>query len=421
MRGGKYQGKPSSSPYTMLHSFPIVKTLAPVPQDWQPYTLDPDYQFITTLPSSSHRLLVAARHNSGEICSIQKLTAASTDIQKAKAYLKELKMLRHLRAHKNILCVYDMDIEAGNGSPLMDIYLYTELPRSNLASILNSKKSLSKRHIQFIMYQLFCALKYVHSTGIIHMSIRPSNILIDANVTVRLCDFSTATTYEAPFRKGDVTPPLATEAVLFYKAPEILLGGPKPSFPVDIWSAGCILAEILNGGPIFDRKDLPGQIRTIISYLGTPSDEVLNRIASVQTANNLRATRHQAALPFTDFVPGSSQDELSILRQTLIWDPKLRSAASDILESGYFAAWRNGGDEIVSHKSFRWDIDWESSQEAINRLLLIEVAEFRSMVRQGSARGSDHAVLGSRNWPPHDSLPQSFDGSEEDGDFEWAE
>ncbi|KAG8785024.1 Mitogen-activated protein kinase [Serendipita sp. 405] len=227
MRGGKYQGKPSSSPYTMLHSSPIVKTLAPVPQDWQPYTLDPDYQFITTLPSSSHRLLVAARHNSGEICSIQKLTAASTDIQKAKAYLKELKMLRHLRAHKNILCVYDMDIEAGNGSPLMDIYLYTELPRSNLASILNSKKSLSKRHIQFIMYQLFCALKYVHSTGIIHMSIRPSNILIDANVTVRLCDFSTATTYEAPFRKGDVTPPLATEAVLFYKAPEILLGGPK--------------------------------------------------------------------------------------------------------------------------------------------------------------------------------------------------
>ncbi|KAG8831575.1 Mitogen-activated protein kinase [Serendipita sp. 399] len=405
----------------MLQHPPLVKTLAPVPQDWQPYTLDPDYHFITTLPSTSDRLFVAARHSSGEICSIQKLPSVGSDIHRAKSYLKELKMLRHLRAHKNILCVYDMDSEIEDGSPLIDIYLYTELPRSNLESILSSKKSLSKRHIQFIMYQLFCALKYIHSAGIIHMSIRPSNILIDANIGVRLCDFSNARTHDSGSRKGDATPPLATDAMSYYRAPEMLLGGPKPSFPVDIWSAGCVLAEVIGGAPIFDRKDLPGQIRTIISHLGTPSDEVLSQIASVQTANNLRTTRRQAAQPFAEFIPGATHEEISIIRQALIWDPKLRGAASDILESSYFSAWRNGGDEIVSHKSFRWDIDWESSPDAINRLLLIEIAEFRSIVRQGSTHGPDHAGLGPRNWPPNDSLSQSFGGSEEDGEFEWAD
>ncbi|CAG7854977.1 Mitogen-activated protein kinase spm1 Short=MAP kinase spm1; AltName: Full=MAP kinase pmk1 [Serendipita indica DSM 11827] len=313
---------------------------------------------------------------------------------------------------------------------IADVYLYTELPRSNLASIFKSRKNLTKAHVQYLMYQLCCAVRHIHSAGIIHGAIQPSNILVDSDVSLRICDFSNAQTWNGNSLARGSNPSLCTTGgSIIYKAPELLLGVSKVSFAVDIWSIGCILAEFLNGAPLFDRNDLPGQIRTLLARLGKPSDDVLKRIASPQTVQNIQAIRKQNPPAIRELFPTANDAEMQLIHQTLLWDPMARSASTDLLDGLYFSQWRNTADEAVSHMAFRNDAYLETSQDAINQLIMSEVASFHKMVRQAGHEGSREDGSRSSATRPsnfHHGQAQAaleisyFDGSEEDGEFEWA-
>ncbi|PVF96013.1 putative mitogen-activated protein kinase MpkA [Serendipita vermifera] len=376
----------------MIQNTQASKCMAPVPEEWGHFLIDASYKFITTLSSTNSLYTVAARHSSGEVCSIKKYEGVGLDLARAKTCLREIKMLHHLRAHKNILCAYDLDLASENGR-LSDVYLYSELPRSNLASLLSHKRNISKKHTEYLIYQLLCALNHIHSAGIVHGNIRPSNLLIEPDASVRLCDFTMAHSAASGPKKqpGGVGRP-AVDAVV-YQAPEVLLGATKKLnklIAIDIWGVGCILAELINGTPIFDRRDLPGQIRTIIYHLGNPPDEILDRIASPQTAQNLRYQQKQkqppaAAPSLHQYFPTANQPELNILRKTLTWDPAQRNDIGSLFEVGYFTAWRNRQDEAVCHKAFHFGFELEMKQEILNQHLIAEVNEFRTKVRQKTA------------------------------------
>jgi len=115
-------------------------------------------------------------------------------------------------------------------------------------------------------------LKYVHSAGVVHRDLKPSNILVNENCDLKICDFGLARIQD-PQMTGYVS-------TRYYRAPEIMLTWQKYDVEVDIWSAGCIFAEMLEGKPLFPGKDHVNQFSIITELLGTPPEDVINTIAS---------------------------------------------------------------------------------------------------------------------------------------------
>lgn len=115
-------------------------------------------------------------------------------------------------------------------------------------------------------------LKYIHSAGVVHRDLKPSNILINENCDLKICDFGLAR-----IQNPEMTGYVATR---YYRAPEIMLTWRKYDAEVDIWSAACIFAEMIEGKPLFPGKDHVHQFSMITELLGTPSDDVCKTISS---------------------------------------------------------------------------------------------------------------------------------------------
>jgi p38 MAP kinase len=167
-------------------------------------------------------------------------------------------------------------------------YFVTELLGTDLHRLLTSRP-LEKQFIQYFLYQILVGppertrnsselileqrgLKYVHSAGVVHRDLKPSNILVNENCDLKICDFGLARIQD-PQMTGYVS-------TRYYRAPEIMLTWQKYDVEVDIWSAGCIFAEMLEGKPLFPGKDHVNQFSIITELLGTPPDDVIHTIAS---------------------------------------------------------------------------------------------------------------------------------------------
>jgi hypothetical protein len=134
-------------------------------------------------------------------------------------------------------------------------------------------------------------LKYVHSAGVVHRDLKPSNILVNENCDLKICDFGLARIQD-PQMTGYVS-------TRYYRAPEIMLTWQKYDTEVDIWSAGCIFAEMLEGKPLFPGKDHVNQFSIITELLGTPPDDVIETIGSENTLRFVRSLPRREKIPFS--------------------------------------------------------------------------------------------------------------------------
>ena len=135
-------------------------------------------------------------------------------------------------------------------------------------------------------------LKYVHSAGVVHRDLKPSNILVNENCDLKICDFGLARIQD-PQMTGYVS-------TRYYRAPEIMLTWQKYDTEVDIWSAGCIFAEMLEGKPLFPGKDHVNQFSIITELLGTPPDDVIETIGSENTLRFVRSLPKRDKVPFSE-------------------------------------------------------------------------------------------------------------------------
>jgi serine/threonine protein kinase len=119
-------------------------------------------------------------------------------------------------------------------------------------------RQLSPEHIQFFMYQLLCGLKYIHSVGVVHRDLKPSNILVNANCDLKITDFGLSR--QLTDRTRDLTEYVVTR---WYRAPEIMLSSCQYTKSVDVWSAGCIFAEMLQKRPLFPGDNYRHVLRLI--------------------------------------------------------------------------------------------------------------------------------------------------------------
>ncbi|KAJ2864045.1 MAPK protein hog1 [Coemansia aciculifera] len=260
----------------------------------------------------------------------------------AKRTYRELKLLKHLR-HENIISMSDVFI-----SPLEDIYFVTELLGTDLYRLRQSRP-LEKQFIQYFLYQILRGLKYVHSAGVIHRDLKPSNIVINENCDLKICDFGLARVQD-PQMTGYVS-------TRYYRAPEIMLTWQKYDVAVDIWSAGCILAEMFEGTPLFPGKDHVHQFSIITELLGTPPDDVIQTIGSENTLRFVRSLPHRKPVSFKARFPEIEPLAIDLLEKMLVFDPRKRITAAEALTHPYLETYHDEADEPEAVNKFDWSFN----------------------------------------------------------------
>ncbi|CAN0340351.1 unnamed protein product, partial [Ectocarpus fasciculatus] len=210
----------------------------------------------------------------GKRVAIKKVKDIFRDLGDAKRILRELKLLRHFRPHENVVTILDIMVHPENSLDFRDVYIVTNLMESDLQKIISSTQPLSDQHFHYFLYQLLRGLKYIHSANVLHRDLKPSNLVLNANCDLAICDFGLSRGVE---QEGGET---LTEYVQtrWYRAPELLCYSSTYDTAVDMWSVGCIFAELVGRKPFFRGKNPMHQLQMIVDVLGNPSEEGLSFI-----------------------------------------------------------------------------------------------------------------------------------------------
>lgn len=293
------------------------------------------------------------------------------DLVDARRLLREIMMLQHFR-HPNILELKRVICKPTEQGP--EIYLVTQLMDSDLNRIIRkSFKDLTDAHLQYIFYQIFRGLQYLHSGNVIHRDIKPSNILSNEDCDVVMCDFGFARDTESSI---DMTEYVITR---FYRAPEVMLSSQKYSKAVDIWSIGCTMYEMLTGKPLFQTKNYLDLIKLIINTLGKPSEIELEFIS------NAKGKEFILGLP--DAPPqkisakllamGANPQLLDLIDRCMEFNPQHRLTAEEAMRHPYFASLFEEKD-IVNFKGqidFQFDSDEGATLEDLHRMTMVVIEE----------------------------------------------
>ncbi|XWW94648.1 hypothetical protein V2A60_002593 [Cordyceps javanica] len=352
----------------------------------QDFIVEDRYTVTKELGQGAYGIVCAAVDNtSNEGVAIKKITNIFSKKILAKRALREIKLLQHFRGHRNITCLYDMDIPRPNH--FNEAYLYEELMETDLAAIIRSGQPLTDSHFQSFVYQIMCGLKYIHSANVLHRDLKPGNLLVNADCELKIADFGLARGFsiDPEENAGYMTEYVATR---WYRAPEIMLSFQSYTKAIDVWSVGCILAELIGGQPFFKGRDYVDQLNQILHILGTPDEETLCRIGSPRAQEYVRNLPFMPRKPFPSLFPNANPDANNLLDAMLTFDPSRRITVEAVLEHPYLHIWHDASDEPECPVTF--DFAFEAVDEIgdMRHMILDEVSRFRQLVR--TVAGADN-------------------------------
>ncbi|CCE28226.1 Subtilisin-like proteinase Spm1 [Claviceps purpurea] len=349
----------------------------------QEFVVDERYTVTKELGQGAYGIVCAAVNNqTKESVAVKKVTNVFSKKILAKRALREIKLLQHFRGHRNITCLYDMDIPRPD--VFNETYLYEELMECDLAAIIRSGQPLTDAHFQSFIYQILSGLKYIHSANVLHRDLKPGNLLVNADCELKICDFGLARGFSADPEQnaGYMTEYVATR---WYRAPEIMLSFQSYTKAIDVWSVGCILAELLGSRPFFKGRDYVDQLNQILHVLGTPNEETLSRIGSPRAQEYVRNLPVMPKKNFATLFPQANPHALDLLDKMLAFDPSSRISVEQALEHPYLQVWHDPADEPNCPTIFNFDFEVLDDVGEMRKVILDEVIRFRQMVRTASS------------------------------------
>uniref|UniRef100_A0AAY4BVB1 mitogen-activated protein kinase n=1 Tax=Denticeps clupeoides TaxID=299321 RepID=A0AAY4BVB1_9TELE len=320
----------SPPPRPAFYGQEINKTLWEVPYR---------YQGLSAVGSGAYGSVCSAYDKkTGLKVALKKLSRPFQSMIHSKRTYRELRLLKHMK-HENVISLLDVFTPATSLEEFNDVYLVTHLMGADLNNIVKCQK-LTDDHVQFLIYQILRGLKYIHSADIIHRDLKPSNLAVNEDCELKILDFGLARHTD-----DEMTGYVATR---WYRAPEIMLNWMHYNMTVDIWSVGCIMAELLTGKTLFPGTDHINQLQQIMRLTGTPPASLISRMPSHEVSPPCfypapRATpppELDASPPFRS--PVGSVD---LLEKMLVLDTDKRITAPDALAHPYFSQYHDPDDE----------------------------------------------------------------------------
>lgn len=340
---------------------------------------------------------------------IKKIENAFEHLTFAKRTLRELRFLRFLR-HENLIDV-KLVFLPGTREKYEDIYFVSELMDTDLASILKSPQALSDDHCQFFLYQILRGLKYIHSADVVHRDLKPRNLLVNSNCDLKICDYGLARVSYTGDTAVALCPMTEYVCTRWYRAPEVLCSWTNYGKPMDLWSVGCIFAEMLRRKPMFPGKNTQHQLQLIVGCLGAPGKDVLRRIPNDKCRKFIEALKPTADRPIAAAVTQASKEAYGLLDMTLRFNPFQRLTTEEALEHPYLAQLHCPEDEPTRPPLDPSDFEFERRKvdmEALREEIYIEVLRYypqkRDQYYESQIRsGKPYAITNYRMLEPGES------------------
>jgi len=409
------------------------------------WNMPPHYQVIKAIGKGSYGSVSECRDTrKDKLVAAKQMKGLFDDLMDCKRILRELAILTKLNSDQ-VVKVEDIVIP-GPQDRFNEIYIVLEICDSDMKKLVKSDVLLSPLHINTLLYNLLVGLKYIHSAGVYHRDLKPANCLVNRDCSVKICDFGLARALGGSKHGADVqdfpqpsgsetrgenqvlvVPSTLTEKRImtqhvvtrWYRAPELILLQQGYTEAVDMWSVGCIFAELLqmqegtsirflDRGPLFpgsscfplspDRRHSAqksraknDQLETIFNIIGTPKDEEVKAIGLTQEACKYLSgfTKTQGEGLAAHF-PDVGSDALELLACMLRFLPSERCRVEQALEHRIF-----GDSEANGRKTIR-DVNVERKAAApielgfndaveipakeLRRLFLAEMEKFEQII-----------------------------------------
>uniref|UniRef100_A0A8D3A0X6 Stress-activated protein kinase JNK n=1 Tax=Scophthalmus maximus TaxID=52904 RepID=A0A8D3A0X6_SCOMX len=318
---------------------------------------------------------------------IKKLSRPFQNQTHAKRAYRELVLMKCVN-HKNIISLLNVFTPQKSLEDFQDVYLAMELMDANLCQVIQME--LDHERMSYLLYQMLCGIKHLHSAGIIHRDLKPSNIVVKSDCTLKILDFGLARTAGTSFM---MTPYVVTR---YYRAPEVILGMGYKENDIDQWNK-------------------------VIEQLGTPALEFMKKLQP--TVRNYVENRPKyAGLTFPKLFPDclfpadSEHNKLKasqardLLSKMLIIDPAKRISVDEALQHPYINVWYDPA-EVEAPPPQIYDKQLDEREHSIDEwkeLIYKEVMNFEERTKNGVVKGqpspSGAAVNSSESLPPSSSI-----------------
>ncbi|VDM26670.1 unnamed protein product, partial [Toxocara canis] len=281
---------------------------------------------------------------SKETIALKKIFDAFRNQTDAQRTFREIMFLQEFGRHPNIIKLFNI-LKAENDR---DIYLVFEFMEADLHNVIKKMTILKDIHKQYIMCQLFRAVRFLHSGNVLHRDLKPSNVLLDADCRVKLADFGLARSLSQleDYPEGTNMPELTEYvATRWYRSPEILLAAKRYTKGVDMWSLGCILGEMLLGRALFPGTSTINQIERIMNTIAKPSKADIESIGSHYAASVLEKMPQRPRRPLETFIANSNPHAIDLVNRLLIFAPHKRLNVDQCLVHPYVFQFHSPIDE----------------------------------------------------------------------------
>ncbi|KAJ2919284.1 hypothetical protein MD484_g1074, partial [Candolleomyces efflorescens] len=246
--------------------------------------------------------------------------------------IREISLMKELK-HVNIVRLHDV---IHTETKLVLIFEYCEQDLKKYMDQNGDRGALPPETVRSFMFQLLKGTAFCHENQVLHRDLKPQNLLINRKGELKLGDFGLARAFGVPVNT------FSNEVVtLWYRAPDVLLGSRTYSTSIDVWSCGCIFAEMISGVPLFRGRDNQDQLLHIMRIIGTPSPAQFAKICketSIQPEIQPKQFPNYPRMPFHQVLPKASPQALDLLDKLLKFDPAERISAADALAHPYFSS-----------------------------------------------------------------------------------
>lgn len=263
----------------------------------------------------------------GELVAMKQMKIEGSEDGMPSTALREIALLKELKDHQNIVKLINIFYKPNK------LVLVFEFVENDLKKYMRSmSNNLSPATVKNFAFQLFQGVQFCHANRILHRDLKPQNLLIDQRLRLKIADFGLARPFHVPL--GEYTHEVVT---VWYRPPEILLGSEKYSLPVDLWSIGCVMAEMATGSALFPGDSEISTIFKIFQRLGTPTEQMWPEITKLPYFKPTfpQWPAHSWA-QIRNTLQQVGSDGADLLDKLTYYDPRRRISAFRALQHPYF-------------------------------------------------------------------------------------